>query len=59
MNYRDLCLKLKTLGFTFLKEGGRHEIWCNGISKVAVPRKKIVNMLTAKRIIKDAEKGNV
>jgi predicted RNA binding protein YcfA (HicA-like mRNA interferase family) len=56
VNYRDLCNRLKDLGFAFLKEGGRHEIWCNGAVKLAVPRKKIVNMLTAKRILKDAER---
>jgi predicted RNA binding protein YcfA (HicA-like mRNA interferase family) len=61
MNYRDLCTKLKAMGFFFFKEGGRHEIWSNasGSFKVAVPRKKILNMLTAKRIIKDAERGQI
>lgn len=57
MNYRELCIKLKEMGFQFFKEGGKHELWFNGSVKVAVPRKKIINMLTAKRILKDAEKN--
>lgn len=59
MNYRNLCNKLKELGFFFLKEGSKHEIWFNGNLKLAVPRKKILNMLTAKRILKDAERSKV
>jgi predicted RNA binding protein YcfA (HicA-like mRNA interferase family) len=57
VNYRDLCLKLKGLGFTLFREGSKHEIWFNGRNKVTVPRKKIVNLFTAKRILKDAERS--
>lgn len=59
MNYRELCDKLKTFGFVFSKEGSRHELWSKGSFTIAVPRKKVVNRLTAMRILKQAERLNV
>lgn len=56
MNYRELCDRLKGFGFVFSKEGSRHELWAKGTTTVAVPRKKVINRLTAMRILKQAER---
>jgi len=56
MNYRELCDRLKAFGFIFAKEGSRHELWSKAGVIIAVPRKKVVNRLTAIRILKQAER---
>ncbi len=49
--------ELKKLGFTFLREGGSHEVWSNGTKSVTIPRHREINEYTAKAIIKQAKEG--
>ncbi|MBI3535519.1 MAG: type II toxin-antitoxin system HicA family toxin [Deltaproteobacteria bacterium] len=56
MKKRDLEKILKTMGWSFLREGGNHEIWTNGVDTEAVPRHSEINENTAKGIIKRAKK---
>ena len=49
--------QLKALGWYFLREGGRHEIWTNGIDKIPLPRHREIREGTAKAIIKQARLG--
>jgi mRNA interferase HicA len=55
MKLRDLKKALALLGWYFLREGGSHEIWTNGIETEAVPRHKEVNEYTARAILKRAK----
>lgn len=57
MKRRDLEHVLKKMGFSFERHGGGHDIWTNGRTSVAVPRKNEVNEYTAKAIIKKAREG--
>ncbi|MFH1016646.1 MAG: type II toxin-antitoxin system HicA family toxin [Pseudomonadota bacterium] len=43
---------LRALGWRFLRQGGSHEIWINGIDVEAIPRHFEINENTAKAIIK-------
>ncbi|MCB0383768.1 MAG: type II toxin-antitoxin system HicA family toxin [Bdellovibrionales bacterium] len=38
-----------------LRQGGSHEIWTNGKDKVAVPRHREINEMTAKAILRQAK----
>lgn len=55
MKQRDLKKALKKAGWTFLREGGNHEVWTNGKDVQAVPRHREVNENTAKGIIRMAQ----
>jgi mRNA interferase HicA len=49
---RDLERVLTALGWRFLRQGGSHEIWTNGLDVEAIPRHAEINENTAKAIIK-------
>ena len=55
---RDLTNKLKSLGYSFEREGGRHEIWSNGKHRIPIPRHVEINEITAKTILKEAKDSN-
>ena len=57
MKKRDLEKRLKTLGWKFLREGGSHEIWTNGVDTQAVPRHTEINEYLARGILKLAKKN--
>lgn len=60
MNYRELAGKLKDMGFVLVEhKGTKHEMWWNNKVKIFVPRKRIINIRTAKRILKQAEVESV
>jgi mRNA interferase HicA len=53
---RDLERRLASLGWTFLRHGGSHDVWSRGTRTIAVPRHSEVNEHTARDILRDAEK---
>lgn len=53
----DLEQRLRALGWTFLRQGGAHEIWGRGEHSIAVPRHREINERTAQAIIRQAERG--
>lgn len=56
MKKRDLEKKLRELGF-WPDGGTKHDKWTNGDFVTMVPRHREINELTAKGILKDAEKA--
>jgi mRNA interferase HicA len=38
-----------------LRQGGRHEVWQCGRTKITIPRHREINQLTAEAIFKDLE----
>lgn len=57
MKIRDLKKKLKEHGWFFLREGGNHEIWTNGVEQQPIPRHREINEMTANAIIKKAQRN--
>jgi mRNA interferase HicA len=51
---RELEQKLKQLGWSLFRHGGRHDIWRSGERELAVPRHREINEYTAKAILKEA-----
>lgn len=58
MKRRDLEKELKKLGYTKIRDGGNHEIWCDidGTKTIAVPRHNEINEITARSILKSAKR---
>lgn len=52
MKKYDLERALRSFGWWLSREGGRHEIWTNGLQTQAVPRHKEINEWTARGIVK-------
>jgi predicted RNA binding protein YcfA (HicA-like mRNA interferase family) len=54
----ELERRLKVLGWYQHGEGGRHAIWAHPhkLHKLYVPRHPIINMNTARSILRDAER---
>ncbi|MCD7959525.1 MAG: type II toxin-antitoxin system HicA family toxin [Ruminococcus sp.] len=52
MKRRDLIKLLKKNGWTFLRDGGRHDIYTNGEKEEPIPRHKEINEILAQKIIK-------
>jgi mRNA interferase HicA len=57
MKRRDLEEQLRKLGWKFLRHGGRHDVWTNGIEQEAIPRHNEINEFTAKKILKKAKEN--
>lgn len=59
MKRGDLERKLKALGWFFDHSGGKHDIWLHATKthQLYVPRHAIINMYTARQILRDAAKG--
>lgn len=57
MKKKNLEQQLRELGWMFLRQGGSHEIWTNGEHQVPIPRHKEINELTARGILRKAEKN--
>ena len=55
MKLRELEKKLRKHGWMFDRQGGKHTIWTNGVSEIAVPRPNEINEYTAKKIMKLAK----
>lgn len=57
MKRGDVLRELKALGWRYLREGGKHEIWTDGTEQVAVPRHREIAEGTARNILKTAKQG--
>lgn len=51
MKHRDLIKKLIENGWYFLRDGGNHDIYTDGINKEPIPRHREINERLAKKII--------
>lgn len=52
MKQRDLVKLLRKNGWTYLRDGGNHDIYTNGTDVEPIPRHKEIKETTAKAIIK-------
>ena len=57
MKKRDVEQRLRDLGWFFVREGGSHEIWSNGIEQTTLPRHRAINEMTARSILRKARGG--
>jgi mRNA interferase HicA len=57
MRRRDLEREMRSLGWRFLRRGGRHDIWTDGERQEAVPRHTEINEKLARAILRRARKG--
>ena len=57
MKKKELEKKLKKLGWWFKDHGGSHDIWTNGEDIETVPRHNEIHEITARSILRNAEKG--
>lgn len=58
MKRRELEKRLKKLGWHFLRHGGKHDIWTDGIRQEPIPRHAEINERLAQSILRKAEKGS-
>lgn len=54
MKRTDLVRTLTKAGYFLLRNGSNHDIYSNGIHKIAVPRHREIKERTAKDIMKEA-----
>lgn len=54
MKRMDLVRTLTKAGYFLLRNGSNHDIFSNGIHKIAVPRHREIKERTAKDIMKEA-----
>ena len=56
MKRRELEKRLRALGWSLVRHGGKHDVWSNadGTRSEYVPRHSEVNELVAKAILKSA-----
>lgn len=52
MKQKDLIKKLKSIGFTFLKHGGNHDIYVRNGVKEPIPRHNEIPEMLARSILK-------
>ena len=52
MKKKDLEKLLRKNGWKMERQGGKHEVWSNGISTEPIPRHREINEQLAKAIIK-------
>lgn len=57
MRRRELERRLRGLGWWLLRHGGRHDIWTNGKTEVAVPRHSEINEILAWAILARVREG--
>ena len=58
MKRRDLERALRRGGWTFLRHGGRHDIWTDGNREEAIPRHAEINERLARAILRRAGRKN-
>jgi mRNA interferase HicA len=58
MKRRELEKRLIDLGWSFIRRGGRHDIWRKGEIEIAVPRHREIKEPTARSILRLAEVEN-
>lgn len=52
MKQKDLIKKLKELGYNFVRHGGNHDVYSNGLNSEMVPRHKEIDEDLAKSILR-------
>ncbi len=52
MKRRDLIKLFEKNGWYFLREGGRHDVYTNGVQSEPIPRHREINEQLAKALIK-------
>jgi len=57
MKRKILEARLRRMGWTLVRRGGRHDIWRKGEIEAAVPRHQEINEYTAAAILRLGEKG--
>jgi hypothetical protein len=55
MKRRELEGRLRTLGWSLVRRGRRHDVWACGEQEVAVPRHVEINEYTARAILRAAK----
>ncbi len=58
MKWQDLERRFRGMGWRFKQHGSNHDIWTDGNKKMTIPRHNEINEMTARDILKRAEKGN-
>lgn len=58
MKRGELERRLRELGWAFLRSGGKHDVWAHPVKThhLYVPRHPVIQMGTARRILRDAER---
>ena len=57
MKRNELEKMLRALGWMFLKHGGRHDVWTNGVDVESVPRHREIREHLAKKILRKASEN--
>jgi predicted RNA binding protein YcfA (HicA-like mRNA interferase family) len=57
MKRRDFEKRLRSLGWSLVRNGARHDVWSDGERELVVPRHNEINEFTARAILKNAEGG--
>ena len=57
MKRKALEKKLRECGWSFLRHGGRHDVWTNGRSVEAIPRHAEINDRLAQAIVRRAKEA--
>lgn len=57
MKYRELVKQLEQFGYILVRHGGNHDVFLKGLTEIAVPRHREVNEVTAKQILRKAERN--
>lgn len=52
MKHRDFIKKLKDNGWYFLRDGGNHDIYTDGVNQEPIPRHREIKEPLVKKIIK-------
>jgi len=56
MRRRELERQLRRFGWTFIRHGGRHDVWSDGERQEAIPRHAEINEKLAAAILARAER---
>ncbi|MBI9085751.1 MAG: type II toxin-antitoxin system HicA family toxin [Desulfobacterales bacterium] len=58
MKRKALEGRLKELGWRFLRHGGNHDVWTDGIRQEPIPRHNEINEKLARSILRKAQRGD-
>ncbi|MGB3562291.1 MAG: type II toxin-antitoxin system HicA family toxin [Thermoanaerobaculia bacterium] len=56
MKRRELERALRKLGWSFLRHGGKHDVWTDGERQEAIPRHAEISERLAREILKRAKR---
>jgi predicted RNA binding protein YcfA (HicA-like mRNA interferase family) len=58
MKRSELEKRLTRLGWRFLRHGGKHDIWTDGVRQEPIPRHAEINEKLARSILRKAQQGS-